>query len=172
MLNTKAGTPTSSTPSSTSYFKVCLSILNTWHGRPEERWNPNTSNLLQVIKGRMTLQDDYTWFCLFALNCNLFARTIIFQFWIALACSCNWICNFPWIKSVIKCKSVYWASSSGLFIFWFGKIFNTRFIPPPTGARIHPVVDPSIRSLLQWTRLRTTEGYTPGESWVKPGLGV
>lgn len=28
--------------------KVCLSILNTWHGRPEERWNAQTSNLLQV----------------------------------------------------------------------------------------------------------------------------
>lgn len=30
--------------------KVCLSILNTWHGRPEERWNAQTSNLLQVSK--------------------------------------------------------------------------------------------------------------------------
>lgn len=29
--------------------KVCLSILNTWRGRPEERWNPETSSLLQVI---------------------------------------------------------------------------------------------------------------------------
>ncbi|EJD76030.1 ubiquitin-conjugating enzyme family protein [Loa loa] len=29
--------------------KVCLSVLNTWHGRPEERWNPETSSLLQVI---------------------------------------------------------------------------------------------------------------------------
>lgn len=28
--------------------KVCLSVLNTWHGRPEERWNPETSSLLQV----------------------------------------------------------------------------------------------------------------------------
>ena len=28
--------------------KVCLSILNTWHGRPEEKWNEKTSNLLQV----------------------------------------------------------------------------------------------------------------------------
>lgn len=28
--------------------KVCLSILNTWHGRPEEKWNPQTSSLLQV----------------------------------------------------------------------------------------------------------------------------
>ena len=28
--------------------KVCLSILNTWHGRPEEKWNAQTSNLLQV----------------------------------------------------------------------------------------------------------------------------
>ncbi|XP_065681736.1 uncharacterized protein LOC100214758 isoform X1 [Hydra vulgaris] len=29
--------------------KVCLSILNTWHGRPEERWSPQTSSLLQVL---------------------------------------------------------------------------------------------------------------------------
>jgi baculoviral IAP repeat-containing protein 6 (apollon) len=29
--------------------KVCLSILNTWRGRPEERWNPESSSLLQVI---------------------------------------------------------------------------------------------------------------------------
>uniref|UniRef100_A0A0N5A1Y6 UBIQUITIN_CONJUGAT_2 domain-containing protein n=1 Tax=Parastrongyloides trichosuri TaxID=131310 RepID=A0A0N5A1Y6_PARTI len=29
--------------------KVCLSILNTWHGRPEERWNSETSSLLQVL---------------------------------------------------------------------------------------------------------------------------
>lgn len=28
--------------------KVCLSVLNTWHGRPEEKWNPHTSSLLQV----------------------------------------------------------------------------------------------------------------------------
>jgi baculoviral IAP repeat-containing protein 6 len=29
--------------------KVCLSILNTWHGRPEEKWNPQTSSLLPVL---------------------------------------------------------------------------------------------------------------------------
>ncbi|KAG1667328.1 Baculoviral IAP repeat-containing protein 6 [Nymphon striatum] len=29
--------------------KVCLSILNTWHGRPEEKWNSNTSSFLQVL---------------------------------------------------------------------------------------------------------------------------
>lgn len=29
-------------------FQVCLSILNTWHGRPEEKWNPQTSSFLQV----------------------------------------------------------------------------------------------------------------------------
>jgi baculoviral IAP repeat-containing protein 6 len=29
--------------------KVCLSILNTWHGRPEERWNAQTSSFLKVI---------------------------------------------------------------------------------------------------------------------------
>jgi len=30
--------------------KVCLSILNTWHGRPEEKWNPQTSSLLPVCQ--------------------------------------------------------------------------------------------------------------------------
>lgn len=29
--------------------KVCLSVLNTWHGRPEEKWNAHTSSFLQVI---------------------------------------------------------------------------------------------------------------------------
>lgn len=29
--------------------KVCLSILNTWRGRPEERWNSETSTFLQVL---------------------------------------------------------------------------------------------------------------------------
>ncbi|XP_069118544.1 baculoviral IAP repeat-containing protein 6-like isoform X2 [Argopecten irradians] len=29
--------------------KVCLSVLNTWHGRPEEKWNSNTSSFLQVL---------------------------------------------------------------------------------------------------------------------------
>ena len=29
--------------------KVCLSILNTWSGQPEEKWNPQTSSLLQVL---------------------------------------------------------------------------------------------------------------------------
>lgn len=30
--------------------KVCLSVLNTWHGRPEEKWNAHTSSFLQVIE--------------------------------------------------------------------------------------------------------------------------
>ncbi len=30
-------------------FKVCLSVLNTWHGRPEEKWNSQTSSFLQVL---------------------------------------------------------------------------------------------------------------------------
>ncbi|XP_037073509.1 LOW QUALITY PROTEIN: baculoviral IAP repeat-containing protein 6-like [Pollicipes pollicipes] len=29
--------------------KVCLSVLNTWHGRPEEKWSPQTSSFLQVL---------------------------------------------------------------------------------------------------------------------------
>lgn len=30
--------------------KVCLSVLNTWNARPEEKWNSETSTLLQVNK--------------------------------------------------------------------------------------------------------------------------
>lgn len=30
--------------------KVCLSVLNTWHGRPEEKWNAQTSSFLQVSR--------------------------------------------------------------------------------------------------------------------------
>ena len=29
--------------------KVCLSLLGTWQGTPEEMWNPQTSSLLQVL---------------------------------------------------------------------------------------------------------------------------
>ncbi|KAL4237916.1 Baculoviral IAP repeat-containing protein 6 [Mactra antiquata] len=29
--------------------KVCLSVLNTWHGRPEEKWSSQTSSFLQVL---------------------------------------------------------------------------------------------------------------------------
>lgn len=36
-------------------FKVCLSILNTWHGRPEEKWNPQTSSFLQVLVSTQSL---------------------------------------------------------------------------------------------------------------------
>uniref|UniRef100_A0A0K0DT86 UBC core domain-containing protein n=1 Tax=Strongyloides stercoralis TaxID=6248 RepID=A0A0K0DT86_STRER len=42
--------------------KVCLSILNTWHGRPEERWNSETSSLLQVlvsIQSLILVSDPY-----------------------------------------------------------------------------------------------------------------
>jgi baculoviral IAP repeat-containing protein 6 len=28
---------------------VCLSVLNTWYGRPEEKWNAQTSSFLQVL---------------------------------------------------------------------------------------------------------------------------
>jgi len=42
--------------------KVCLSILNTWHGRPEERWNGQTSSFLQVlvsIQSLILVQEPY-----------------------------------------------------------------------------------------------------------------
>ena len=28
---------------------MCLSLLGTWPGKPEEMWNPQTSSLLQVL---------------------------------------------------------------------------------------------------------------------------
>lgn len=42
-------TPSSPLP---SLCQVCLSVLNTWHGRPEEKWNSDTSSLLQVRPGQ------------------------------------------------------------------------------------------------------------------------
>lgn len=41
--------------------KVCLSILNTWHGRPEEKWN-TTSTFLQVKKQQMIRDNRKTKF--------------------------------------------------------------------------------------------------------------
>mmetsp|Transcript_10839 Transcript_10839/g.21190 ORF Transcript_10839/g.21190 Transcript_10839/m.21190 type:complete len:930 (-) Transcript_10839:2081-4870(-) len=39
---------------------VCLSIINTWDGDPEERWNPSRSNLLQVLVSIQSLvMDDH-----------------------------------------------------------------------------------------------------------------
>ena len=35
--------------------KVCLSMLNTWHGRPEEKWNPHTSSHDQVLVSIVSL---------------------------------------------------------------------------------------------------------------------
>lgn len=40
--------------------KVCLSVLNTWHGRPEEKWNAHTSSFLQVS---FRSQDLAKFFC-------------------------------------------------------------------------------------------------------------
>ena len=42
--------------------KVCLSVLNTWHGRPEEKWNQKTSSFLQVlvsIQSLILVSDPY-----------------------------------------------------------------------------------------------------------------
>lgn len=39
--------------------KVCLSVLNTWHGRPEEKWNAHTSSFLQVkLSGKLCLNSE------------------------------------------------------------------------------------------------------------------
>jgi len=42
--------------------RVCLSLLNTWDGRPEEKWNEQTSSLLQVlvsIQSLVLVQEPY-----------------------------------------------------------------------------------------------------------------
>ena len=38
--------------------KVCLSLINTWEGRPEEMWNPSSSTLLQVMLSIQSLVMD------------------------------------------------------------------------------------------------------------------
>uniref|UniRef100_A0AC35UCQ1 UBIQUITIN_CONJUGAT_2 domain-containing protein n=1 Tax=Rhabditophanes sp. KR3021 TaxID=114890 RepID=A0AC35UCQ1_9BILA len=48
-LNTTGNNTCRMSPNLYADGKVCLSILNTWHGRPEERWNAETSSLLQVL---------------------------------------------------------------------------------------------------------------------------
>jgi ubiquitin-protein ligase len=37
---------------------VCLSIINTWSGRPEEQWNPSSSTMLQVMLSIQSLVMD------------------------------------------------------------------------------------------------------------------
>lgn len=45
-------------PNLYSTGKVCLSIINTWQGRPEEMWNPASSSLLQVMLSIQSLVMD------------------------------------------------------------------------------------------------------------------
>ena len=35
--------------------KICLSVLNTWEGAPDERWNPLKSTFLQVLVSLQSL---------------------------------------------------------------------------------------------------------------------
>lgn len=42
-------------PNLYSNGKVCLSIINTWPGNPEEKWNPQHSNLFQVFMSIQSL---------------------------------------------------------------------------------------------------------------------
>lgn len=53
--------------------KVCLSVLNTWHGRPEEQWNAQTSSFLQV---NINLQLSYKYSCTFSFAIRLIAKYI------------------------------------------------------------------------------------------------
>ena len=45
-------------PNLYSSGKVCLSVINTWQGRPEEMWNPSSSTLLQVMVSIQSLVMD------------------------------------------------------------------------------------------------------------------
>ncbi|ESN99491.1 hypothetical protein HELRODRAFT_113622 [Helobdella robusta] len=48
-LETTGGNSIRFNPNLYNDGKVCLSIINTWHGRPEERWHSQTSSFLQVL---------------------------------------------------------------------------------------------------------------------------
>ena len=48
-LRTTGGGTVRFNPNLYSSGKVCLSLLGTWPGRPEEQWNDKTSTLLQVL---------------------------------------------------------------------------------------------------------------------------
>ncbi|KAF7302969.1 UBIQUITIN-CONJUGAT-2 domain-containing protein [Mycena kentingensis (nom. inval.)] len=48
-LRTTGGGSVRFNPNLYNEGKVCLSLLGTWPGRPEEQWNPSTSTLLQVL---------------------------------------------------------------------------------------------------------------------------
>ena len=42
-------------------YQVCLSVLNTWHGRPEEKWSSENSSFLQVFHWlQFTSSSQYT----------------------------------------------------------------------------------------------------------------
>lgn len=57
--------------------KVCLSILNTWHGRPEEKWNAQTSNLLQVCRCNVMSMNVYRRRRVFIHSNNSTVATVI-----------------------------------------------------------------------------------------------
>ncbi len=38
---------------------VCLSILNTWHGSPNEMWQPNKSTILSVLISGKEFSDHF-----------------------------------------------------------------------------------------------------------------
>lgn len=48
-IYTTGGNTVRFNPNLYSNGKVCLSLLNTWTGSPEEKWNPKTSTFLQVM---------------------------------------------------------------------------------------------------------------------------
>lgn len=48
-LRTTGGGKVRFNPNLYNNGKVCLSLLGTWPGRPEEQWSPRKSTLLQVL---------------------------------------------------------------------------------------------------------------------------
>ena len=75
--------------------QVCLSILNTWHGRPEEKWNPQNSSFLQVT--------TILFFLSAVSDVSYSTRRAVTLFHIFLTCSC-WVL-FDFISQNIR--SIY-----------------------------------------------------------------
>ncbi|KAI9060495.1 hypothetical protein FKP32DRAFT_1577713 [Trametes sanguinea] len=62
-LRTTGGGRVRFNPNLYSNGKVCLSLLGTWEGRPEEMWQPRKSTLLQVLVSiQSMILIDHPWF--------------------------------------------------------------------------------------------------------------
>jgi ubiquitin-protein ligase len=73
-LRTTGGGSVGFNPNLYSSGKVCLSLLGTWPGRPEEQWQPRKSTLLQVlvsIQSMILIETPYfNEYVLFSIFCS------------------------------------------------------------------------------------------------------